>query len=155
MPNDTVVRAPYNFAPFSNRILEYKGDIPAHNSVAPVLKTGEIHVTLTAQTPVFISDGEKCADFFRGADGKLQIPGSTICGMVRQNMQILGFGLVRPGADIKDKPSITSTDEIQDFFFLKRTIRPTEKSVYLPPAEHQTAGHPLPAAADFRREAAG
>ena len=34
---------------------------------------------------------------FPGSDGKYQIPGSTVRGMVRENMQILGYGLVRPG----------------------------------------------------------
>lgn len=106
MQNDTIVRAPYNFVPFSDKILEYKGDIPAHDSIDPELKTGEIHVTLTAQTPVFVSNGERKeenTDFFRGPDGRLQIPGSTVRGMVRQNMQILGFGLVRMGEDIQDQ----------------------------------------------------
>lgn len=104
MQNDTVVRAPYNFVPFSAKILEYKDEIPAHNAVDPELKTGEIHVTLTAETPVFVSDGNKDDPrFFRGPDGRIQIPGSTIRGLVRQNMQILGFGLVRPGEDIEDR----------------------------------------------------
>lgn len=106
MPNDTIVRAPYNFVPFCDNILEYTGDIPAHDSVDPALKTGEIHVTLTAQTPVFVSNGGRTkenTDFFRGPDGRLQIPGSTVRGMVRQNMQILGFGLVRMGEDVQDQ----------------------------------------------------
>ena len=103
MPNDPTVRAPYNFVPVSSKILEYKDDIPAHDAVDPELKTGEIHVTLTAETPVFVSNGEKHADFFRGPDGTIQIPGSTIRGLVRQNMQILGFGLVRVGLDVEDK----------------------------------------------------
>lgn len=106
---DTIVCAPYNFVPFSGRILEYTEEIPAHNDTDPALKTGEIHVTLTAQTPVFVSDGKKDANgksdahFFRGPDGKFQIPGSTVRGMVRQNMQILGFGLVRIGEDMQDQ----------------------------------------------------
>lgn len=104
MANDTVVRAPYNFVPFTTKILEYQDEIPAHNAVDPELRTGEIHVTLTAETPVFVSDGNRDdPHFFRGPDGAIQIPGSTIRGMVRQNMQILGFGLVRPGVDIEDK----------------------------------------------------
>lgn len=100
MPNDTIVHAPYNFVPFSNKVLRYEGEIPAHDAVDPGLKTGEIHITMTAGTPVFVSDGGKDdTHFFRGPDGTFQIPGSTIRGMVRQNMQILGFGLVRIGKD--------------------------------------------------------
>lgn len=106
--NTTItVYAPYNFVPFSEEILEYlkyKEAVPDHDAVAPDLKTGEIHVTLTADTPVFVSDGDKKKPhFFKGPDGRYMLPGSTIRGMVRQNMQILGFGLVRPGEDLEDR----------------------------------------------------
>lgn len=101
---ESTVRAPYNFVPFSSRILAYQGDAPAHNAADPELKTGEIHVTLTAETPVFVSDGNRDdPHFFRGVNGQFQLPGSTVRGMVRQNMQILGFGLVRPGEDLEDR----------------------------------------------------
>lgn len=104
MPNDTTVHAPYNFVPFSEKILEYKEEVPAHDSVDPDLKTGEIHVTLTADTPVFVSDGNRDdPHFFRGPDGRFMLPGSTIRGMVRANMQILGFGLIRVGEDLEDQ----------------------------------------------------
>lgn len=106
--NTTItVYAPYNFVPFSEEILEYlkyKEAVPDHDAVDPALKTGEIHVTLTADTPVFVSDGDKKKPhFFKGPDGRYMLPGSTIRGMVRQNMQILGFGLVRPGEDLEDR----------------------------------------------------
>ena len=104
MPIDTMVHTPYNFVPFSQKVLEYKEDIPAHDSTDPGLKTGEIHVTLTAETPVFVSDGDRDdPHFFRGPDGRFMLPGSTIRGMVRSNMQILGFGLVRAGEDLEDQ----------------------------------------------------
>lgn len=106
--NTTItVYAPYNFVPFSEEILEYlkyKEAVPDHDAVAPDLKTGEIHVTLTADTPVFVSDGDKKKPhFFKGPDGRYMLPGSTIRGMIRANMQILGFGLVRSGEDIEDQ----------------------------------------------------
>jgi len=104
MAENSVVRAPYNFVPFSNRVLPYQGEVPAHDSTDPALKTGEIHVTLEAVTPVFVSDGNKNdPHFIKGPNGRFMLPGSTIRGMVRQNMQILGFGLVRPGEDVEDK----------------------------------------------------
>lgn len=107
MAEKNQVHAPYNFVPFSNRVLvryEDMSELPPHDKIIPSLKTGEIHVTLTADTPVFVSNGKKQekADFFRGANGKYTIPGSTVRGMTRQNMQILGFGLMRPGEDIED-----------------------------------------------------
>lgn len=104
MGGNTIVRAPYNFVPFSKKVLRYEGAVPAQDVIDPSLKTGEIHVTLTADTPVFVSDGNRDdPHFFRGANGRFQLPGSTIRGMVRQNMQILGFGLIRPGEDFEDR----------------------------------------------------
>lgn len=105
MPESTV-RAPYNFVPFSRKkpFIRYNGisELPRHDELREDLKTGEIHITLRAETPVFISDGEKDPRFFRGPDGRFMIPGSTLRGMLRENMQILGFGVVRPGEDLED-----------------------------------------------------
>ncbi|OUQ24008.1 hypothetical protein B5E80_08270 [Flavonifractor sp. An135] len=93
-------RAPYNFVPFSEKLLiryETPGELPRHDRIDPALHSGEIQVELKAETPVFVSDGQPDPHFFRGPDGTYQIPGSTVRGLVRENMQILGFVLVRPG----------------------------------------------------------
>lgn len=105
MAEHPIVRAPYNFVPFSSKVLpryQSEDELPRHDRLDPALKTGEIHVTMTADTPVFVSDGKKPSEFFRAPNGKYALPGSTIRGMVRENMQILGFGLVRPGEDFED-----------------------------------------------------
>lgn len=106
MAVDKRVRAPYNFIPLSDKILlpyDSVESLPAHDRIDPSLKTGDICVTMVADTPVFVSDGDKNdPHFFRGSNGKYMIPGSTIRGMVRENMQILGFGLMRPGEDLED-----------------------------------------------------
>ena len=97
------VHAPYNFVPFSEKVLlRYAGpeELPRHDQIDPALKSGDIHVTMTADTPVFVSDGRD--NFFRGPNGQYALPGSTIRGMVRENMQILGFGCVHPGEDFED-----------------------------------------------------
>lgn len=97
------VHAPYNFVPFSEKVLlRYAGpeELPRHDQIDPALKSGEIHVTMTADTPVFVSDGRD--NFFRAPNGQYALPGSTIRGMVRENMQILGFGCVHPGEDFED-----------------------------------------------------
>ncbi len=101
MPNKA--RAPYNFVPFSNRILTRyasEDELPRHDRIDPELKSGEIHVTMIADTPVFVSDGNK--HFYRTPDNTSAIPGSTVRGLVRENMQILGFGRVRAGEDLDD-----------------------------------------------------
>lgn len=99
--------APYNFVPFSNRIMvryQSPDELPPHDVWDPELKNGEIHVTLEAQTPVLVSDGRErnIARFFKGADGTYQIPGSTVRGLLRQTMQILGLGHIRVKEDMED-----------------------------------------------------
>lgn len=117
------VHAPYNFVPFSESVILPYTDIeqlPKHNLIAPnaiendgrgKLKTGEIHVTITAQTPILVAMQEKEQNRKRETEthayaqrnGRTYIlPGSTIRGMVRENMQILGFGAVCPNDDMRD-----------------------------------------------------
>ena len=99
--------APYNFVPFSEKVLVRYGELrelPPFEAPDPTLCSGEIHVTLTARTPVFVSDGNREAPrFFRDGEGAFCIPGSTVRGMARENMQILGFGLIRPGKEMEDQ----------------------------------------------------
>ena len=108
--------APYNFVPFHTKSNSSSGQktervciryenseqLPPHDTIDPELKTGEIHVKMTAETPVFVSGGEG-GSFYHGANGRLMIPGSTVRGMLRQNVQILGYGTVRPDEDIEDQ----------------------------------------------------
>lgn len=101
-------RAPYNFVPFANEVYcRYNSikEVPDQSKWDEKLLSGEIVLTVTAKTPIYIANGKKDrygADFFKGADGKYQIPGSTLRGLIRENMQILGLGLVRPGEDLDD-----------------------------------------------------
>ena len=98
---ESTVHAPYNFVPFTGKkpFIRYGSpeELPPHDRILPELHSGEIRVTLRAETPVFISDGEKeDPRFFRGPDGRRMIPGSTVRGMLRENLQILGYGLMTP-----------------------------------------------------------
>lgn len=106
MAENSRVHAPYNFVPFSSKVLipyESVRDLPRHDELRTDLKSGEILVSVRAETPVFVSDGNKKGPhFFRGPNGKYMIPGTTIRGMTRENMQILGFGLIRTGEDMED-----------------------------------------------------
>lgn len=100
------VRAPYNFVSFPKQVLQrYQAieEVPRQDQWDASLCSGEITITLTAETPVFVSNGNREEpDFFRGADGAYQIPGSSLRGLIRENMQILGLGLVRPDVDMQD-----------------------------------------------------
>lgn len=108
--NEIKIRAPFQFVPFSEKVLiPYRSEqeLPSHHEIRPDLKSGEIHVALRAETPVFVSDGKDYPDktkrFFRGANGNFMIPGSTVRGMLRENMQILGLGVIRPVEDMEDE----------------------------------------------------
>lgn len=105
--------APYNFVPFAEHTLrryESPSELPAHGSWDPDLLSGEIRLTVTAKTPIYIGNGEKKqkstdeekADFFRSVNGEFTIPGSTLRGLIRENMQILGFGLLRKNEDFQN-----------------------------------------------------
>lgn len=116
------IRVPYNFIPFSETVIDrYRSpdELPPHNVQRPDLLSGEIRVSITAETPIFLSGGGSPAQFTRDSQGRYCIPASSVRGLIRQNMQILGFGAVRPGLDIqrirlfyRDSPfRAKSTDE--------------------------------------------
>ena len=95
--------APYNFVPFYGKKIKRYTDIsllPRHDIITQKRLTGEISLTIKADTPVFVSNGGE--NFFRDATGRLCIPGSTVRGLVRENMQILSFGSISPDDDIED-----------------------------------------------------
>ena len=80
-PQNVHIRAPYQFVPFSETILtayQNEDELPEHDKIRPDLKTGEIKITLRAETPVFISDGiehgDKIKRFFRLADDDVSEP---------------------------------------------------------------------------------
>ncbi len=100
------VHAPYNFVPFSEQVIlryDNAAGLPRHDRIEPGLKNGEIHITITAETPILVAvqNSEKQANFCRNASGSYILPGATIRGMTRTNIHILGFGTVIPGEDMK------------------------------------------------------
>lgn len=99
--------APYNFVPLPEKkiltALEEGESLPGHDRMDPEHKTGEIQITLTACTPVFVSDGNKKEPhFFRTPSGSHAIPGSTVRGMARENMQILSLSPLHLEEDFAD-----------------------------------------------------
>lgn len=102
----------YQFVPFSDKVIwryQKAAELPAHDVFDSKLYSGEIRLTLTAQTPIFISGGQSEKDeqretslFARNARGQYMIPGASLRGLIRQNMQILGLGAIRPGEEMED-----------------------------------------------------
>jgi len=84
------VGAPYNFVPFTDQVYKYPENKQAwHDDVSDRLLTGEIEYEITANTPIIIDDGK--GNFYQTADGTYAIPGSSVRGLIRSNVQILGL----------------------------------------------------------------
>lgn len=104
------VGAPYNFIPYAPKVLEnYKSpkELPKHNAVEEELYSGSITFTLHAETPVFVG-GADGTTFYRTASGKCALPGSSIKGLIRTNMQILGAGSI--------------ADDVEDYRIMYRMV---------------------------------
>lgn len=84
------VGAPYNFVPFYDKVFQYpEHKLTKHNSVEEKLITGELTYKITAETPIMVDDGT--GKFFTDAKGRYAIPGSTMRGLIRNNVQVLGL----------------------------------------------------------------
>lgn len=84
------VGAPYNFVPFTDQVYKYPENKQAwHDDVSDKFLTGEIEYEITANTPIIIDDGK--GNFYQTADGTYAIPGSSVRGLIRSNVQILGL----------------------------------------------------------------
>ena len=73
--------------------------LPGYSKIDSELNTGVITFTINTQTPSCIGD-ESGNFFYKNADGKYAIPGTSIKGLIRTNMKILGQGAI--GEDIED-----------------------------------------------------
>lgn len=92
-----MIRAPFNFVPRSKLVFfpNWAGrvcmDIPLQDA-----QTGKIHLRLTAQTPIFVRQGQMLSEapskeFFH-REGVYYIPATSIKGMVRNILEIISFG---------------------------------------------------------------
>lgn len=116
--------APYNFIPLSNRVIErYKSisELPRHDEFISGTLSGEITYTIENVTDLIISDGSGNSKkripnkFFKDVNGNYAIPGSTIRGKLRSNINILGLSTV--------------SEEIEDERFLYRRVAGSTKSL--------------------------
>jgi CRISPR/Cas system CSM-associated protein Csm3 (group 7 of RAMP superfamily) len=89
---------PYSYVPLSN-VLKVENEIPKHNEISDNLYTGEIEYEITAVTPIFVADGTEDNNFYKNVDKKCAIPGSTMRGLIRNNVQILGLSSVHDDTD--------------------------------------------------------
>ncbi len=99
------VGAPYNFVGISKKVSRRSPDqLQPHNVINAGLKSGRISYEIEAVTPIFVSEGKredkKSEEFYKNCYGEYAIPGSTIRGLTRSNIQILSNSSV--AADIQD-----------------------------------------------------
>jgi CRISPR-associated protein (TIGR03986 family) len=91
------VGAPYNFIEMNSKVYGKK-EIQPHDVIDPKKHTGEIEYEVEAITPVMVDDGK--GNFYTNIYSEMAIPGSTMRGLVRNNMQILSFSSF--AGDIQD-----------------------------------------------------
>lgn len=98
----TVPHAPYNFVPFANEVIErYSSyeELPKHNTLEQGRYTGTISYNVEADSSIFIGSSQN-GEFYRDINDEIAIPASTIRGLVRFNMRILGLASAKN--DIQD-----------------------------------------------------
>ena len=106
--NITKVTSPYNFVPLPEKVFfpdwagQISHDVPFSDGVS-----GKIHLTLVAETPIFVRNGaassadddkkETSFSHYAAPDGSLRyfLPATTIKGQVRSVLEILSFGKMR------------------------------------------------------------
>jgi len=92
-----MITAPFNFVPLSEKVFfpewsEWVShDIPFKDG-----ESGEIEITITAESPIFVRDHDD-EHRFCNFKGQYYIPGSSIKGMLRNVLEIMSFGKMRPG----------------------------------------------------------
>jgi CRISPR-associated protein (TIGR03986 family) len=93
-----MITAPYNFVPLNKEVFypswsndgkEVSHDIPFEDG-----ESGEIDITITAKSPIFIRDHENPKEFCQH-NGEYYIPSTSIKGMVRNVLEIMSFGEMR------------------------------------------------------------
>ena len=89
--------APYNFVPIADRVCAATDPgipegLPSQDDPATGGLCGELHITLTAKTPILVAGAQDGREkkFFETPDGKA-IQGSTIRGMIRNVIEIASF----------------------------------------------------------------
>lgn len=97
----TYVGAPYNFVPIWDTTVSLNpNERVSHASTNSDLLSGEISYEITAKTPIMISDGKKGDEHFvKNSKGQYAIPGSSICGLIRSNVQILSLSSLADDID--------------------------------------------------------
>ena len=97
-----LAHAPYNFVPFEKNVFrryDSMNELPRHNQLYQDRYSGTITYYITPETAIFIG-GSNEKEFYKDEENQYAIPASTVRGLVRSNMRVLGLGAV--GEEIQD-----------------------------------------------------
>lgn len=90
-----MITAPYNFVPLNKEVFypswseQVSHDVPFEDG-----ESGEIGITITAKSPIFIRDHENPKEFCQH-NGQYYIPSTSVKGMVRNVLEIMSFSKMR------------------------------------------------------------
>lgn len=96
--------APYNFIPLAERVFTRYPDetqIPGHDKLDNELNTGWIIFEIEALSPLLIGKDRQNGEvhFAQNNEGEYIIPGSSLRGLIRNNVQTLGMCCVKNDID--------------------------------------------------------
>ena len=90
-----MITAPYNFVPLNKKVyIPYWAKFVNHDVPFEDAQSGEIDISITAKSPIFIRDSENEENFCQ-YNGEFYIPSSSIKGMVRNVLEIMSFSKLR------------------------------------------------------------
>jgi len=119
-----MITAPYNFVPLNKEVFyptwseQVSHDIPFEDG-----ESGEIDITITAKSPIFIRDHENDEEFCQH-NGQYYIPSTSVKGMVRNVLEIMSFSKMRD--EIFDDNTYAVRDLSKaDNFYMSEMKKPT------------------------------
>ncbi|MGE3613752.1 MAG: TIGR03986 family CRISPR-associated RAMP protein [Sulfurimonas sp.] len=119
-----MITAPYNFVPLNKEIFypswseDVSHDVPFEDG-----ESGEIEITITARSPIFIRDHTNPEEFCQH-NGEYYIPSTSVKGMVRNVLEIMSFSKMR--AEIFDDDTYAVRDLSKaDNFYMSEMKKPT------------------------------
>jgi len=89
-----MITAPFNFVPLNEKVFfppwaeDVSHDIPFEDG-----ESGEIDITITAKSPIFIRDSNNSEEFCNH-NGEYYIPATSVKGMVRNVLEIMSFSKI-------------------------------------------------------------
>jgi CRISPR/Cas system CSM-associated protein Csm5 (group 7 of RAMP superfamily) len=90
-----MITAPYNFVPLNKEIFypSWADDV-SHDVPFEDAESGEIDITITAKSPIFIRDSKDEEEFCQH-NNEYYIPSSSVKGMLRNVLEIMSFSKMR------------------------------------------------------------